>query len=131
MGGFTDYWEDKILDHIFDKAIYTPPTIYVGLSTSDPQDDGSGLAEPAGNAYARVQTSSADWNVASGGTVQNANDITFAKATGDWGDVAYFALFDASTNGHMLAHGALSQTMAIGSSDTARFTAGQLNISLD
>ncbi|MBN2315450.1 MAG: hypothetical protein JXM79_16085 [Sedimentisphaerales bacterium] len=57
MGSFSDYWEDKILDHIFGKVNYTPPTIYVALSTSDPLDDASGLTEPTGNAYARVETS--------------------------------------------------------------------------
>ena len=60
MGGFSDYWENKILDHIFGKGSYTPPTIYVGLSTADPTDDGSGLAEPSGNGYARKQTSASD-----------------------------------------------------------------------
>ena len=44
MGGFADYWEGEILDHIFGKGSYTPPTIYVGLSTVDPLDDASGLA---------------------------------------------------------------------------------------
>jgi len=131
MGGFADYWEDKILNHIFGKAIYNPPTIYVGLSTSNPQDDGSGLAEPNGNSYARVLTDSSDWNEASGGTLSNVSDITFAKATGDWGTVTHFALFDAATGGHLLAHGELSQAMAIHSSDTARFAAGELNIGLD
>lgn len=131
MGGFSDYWENKILDHIFGKGSYTPPTIYVGLSTTDPTDDGSGLAEPSGNAYARVQTSASDWNTTSNGSLDNINDITFAQATGIWGTITHFALFDAATAGNMLAHGALSQSKAIGESDTARFEAGDLDISLD
>lgn len=131
MGGFADYWEDKILNHIFGKAIYNPPIIYIGLSTSNPQDDGTGLAEPNGNGYARVQTGSADWNAASGGTVSNISDITFTKATGNWGTVTHFALFDAETGGNLLAHGQLSQAREIGSSDTAKFAAGELNIGLD
>ncbi len=131
MGGFSDYWENKILDHIFGKGNYTPPTIYVGLSTSDPTDDGSGLAEPSGDAYARVQTSASDWNAASNGSLDNVSDITFAQATGNWGTITHFALFDAATAGNMLAHGALSQSKAIGESDTARFEAGDLDISLD
>jgi len=131
MGGFSDYWENKILDHIFGKGSYTPPTIYVGLSTADPTDDGTGLAEPSGNAYARVQTSTSDWNAASNGSLDNINDITFDLATGNWGMITHFALFDAATAGNMLAHGALSQSKAIGESDTARFEASDLQISLD
>ncbi|TKJ39381.1 MAG: hypothetical protein CEE38_01175 [Planctomycetes bacterium B3_Pla] len=131
MGGFADYWEDEILDHVFGKGSYSPPTIYVGLSTADPLDDASGLAEPNGNGYTRAQTSASDWNAASGGSLDNANDITFAQATGNWGTISHFALFDAATGGNMLAHGALSQSNAIGSSDIARFQAGDLDVSLD
>ena len=39
MGSFANYWENEILDHLFGKGSYTPPTIYVGLSTADPADD--------------------------------------------------------------------------------------------
>ena len=130
MGGFSDYWENKILDHIFGKGSYTSPTIYVGLSTADPTDVGSGLAEPRGNGYARTQTSASDWNAASNGSLDNSNDITFAQATGSWGTITHFALFDAITAGNMLAHGVLSQSKTIGNSDTARFQAGDLDISL-
>ena len=131
MGSFTDYWEDKILDHIFGKGSYSPPTIYVGLSTTDPLDDASGLAEPSGNGYARVQTSVSDWNAAAGGSLDNANEITFAQATGSWGTITHFALFDAATDGNMLAHGALNQSKAIDSSNIARFESGGLDVSLD
>ena len=130
MGGFSDYWENKILDHIFGKGSYTPPTIYVGLSTADPTDDGSGLAEPSGNGYARTQTSASDWNAASNGSLDNVSDITFAQATGSWGTITHFTLFNAATAGNMLAHGVLSQSKTIGNSDTARFQAGDLDISL-
>jgi len=131
MGSFSDYWENEILDHIFGKGSYTSPTIYVGLSTADPTDDGTGLAEPVGNAYARVSTVAADWTVASSGALNNVNDITFPEATGNWGTVTHFALFDAVTGGNMLAHGALSSSKAIGSGDTAKFAAGDLEVSLD
>jgi len=131
MGGFSDYWENKILDHIFGKGSYTPPTIYVGLSTADPTEDGSGLAEPSGNGYAREQTSASDWNAASNGSLDNAGNITFAQASGNWGTVSHFVLFDAATAGNMLAYGILSQSKSISESDTARFQAGDLRISLD
>lgn len=131
MGGFSNYWENKILDHVFGKGSYTPPTIYVALSTADPLDDASGLSEPSGNGYARVQTDVSDWSPASGGSLSNVADITFGAAAGSWGTITHFALFDAATGGNMLAHGALNQPKAIGGSSTARFEAGDLDISLD
>jgi hypothetical protein len=131
MGSFSDYWENKILDHVFGKSSYSPPTIYVALSTADPTDDGSGIAEPSGNGYARVQTQASNWNAASSGSLDNANDITFPEATGNWGTISHFALFDAASEGNMLAHGSLSASKAIGSGDTAKFAAGDLDVSLD
>jgi hypothetical protein len=89
------------------------------------------VREPSGNAYARVSTTGADWNTASGGALDNANDITFPEATGSWGTITHFALFDAATGGNMLAYGALSTPKIIGSGDTAKFAAGDLDVSLD
>lgn len=131
MGSFSDYWENEILDHIFGKGSYTPATIYVGLSTADPLDSGAGLAEPSGNGYARVATSGAAWTTASGGSLSNASDVTFPQATGSWGTITHFALFDAASAGNILAHGALSQSKTVTSGDTAKFAAGDLDVSLD
>jgi hypothetical protein len=131
MGSFADHWENEILDHLFGKGNYAPPTIYIGLSTADPGDDGSGLSEPNGNGYARVQTSASDWTTASGGSLDNADAIEFGQATGDWGTVTHFALFDAAAGGNLLAHGSLSQSKTVGSGDTVRFDAGDLDVNLD
>jgi hypothetical protein len=121
---FANYLEDEILDHLFGKGSYTPPTIYVGLSTADPGEDAAGLAEPSGNGYARVSTAAGDWNTSSGGSISNANDVTFPQATGSWGTVSHAALFDAATSGNMLASGALSASKAIASGDTPYFAGG-------
>lgn len=131
MGSFSDHLENEILDHIFGKGSYTPPTIYVGLSTADPLDSGSGLAEPSGNGYARVATSSGSWTTSSGGSLSNASDISFPQATGSWGTITHFALFDAASAGNMLAHGALNQSKTVASGETAKFAAGDLDVSLD
>jgi hypothetical protein len=127
---FSDYWELEILDHIMNDGAYSAPTIYVGLSTADPGDDAAALAEPSGNGYARVSTAAADWNAASGGSKTNANVITFSEASGSWGTVTYVCLFDAETEGNLLASGALSSGVAITSGKIARFPAGQLTVSL-
>lgn len=131
MSGFSDYWEEKIFNHIFGKSIYTPPVIYIGLSTEDPTDDGSALAEPDGNAYTRVQTSASDWNVASDGSLDNASEIAFPMATGNWGTITHFALFDAATGGNMLVTGPLSTPIAIGVGEIVKFAAGNLVLNLD
>lgn len=131
MGSFSDYWENKVLDYIFGKAGLTPPPIFVGLSTSYPTDDGSALAEPSGNNYARVQTSACDWNVASGGSLSNTSEIIFTMATGNWGTMTYFVLFDAAAGGNMLVYGSLGESKTIGSGDITKFAAGDLEIIID
>ena len=130
MGSFADYAENKILDHIVGKTSYTKPTAYVALSTADPLDDGSGIAEPSGNNYARAATSGSDWNAASGGAIDNVVAIAFNEATGSWGTITHFALFDASSGGNMLAHGSLSASQAITSAQVLKFSAGDLDITL-
>lgn len=125
---FADYLEGKLLDHLFSVASYTAPSTYVGLSTADPADDASGLAEPAGSAYARVLN--AAWS-RTANEVDNDNDITFPTATGAWGTVTHGCLFDAASAGNLLLSFALDSSKAIVNGDTVKFAAGQFNVTLD
>jgi len=132
VGSFSDFWEIEILDHIFGKGSYTPPThIFIALSTADPTDSGGSIAEPAGGSYARKSTDPADWDAAASGALDNGNAITFVEATASWGLISHFALFDALSGGNMLAHGSLASSKTIDSGDTASFEAGDLDVSLD
>lgn len=124
MGSFSNYLELKILDHITGKAAYSMPTVYVALSTADPLDTGLGIAEPVGNNYARKATSASDWNSAASGSISNSSDIAFNEASGDWGEITHFALFDNLTSGNMLAHGELTVHKTVLSGDTPKFSGG-------
>jgi len=114
----SDYWEDVILDTLIET------NLWIGLSTADPGDDAAGLAEPSGNGYARVAVTAATWAAASGGSKSNEVAIEFPEATGSWGTVTYWCLFDAATSGNLLASGALTSGVAIGNGETARFAIG-------
>jgi hypothetical protein len=127
---FSDDAEAKVLDHVFGLATYTTPTLYLGVSTSDPTETGGGLSEPVGNGYARIATDPADWerfvNV-----VDNANELTFAEATGSWGTITHFALYDAASAGNLVIYGALATTRSISAATTLRFPATNLTFTLD
>lgn len=123
MAGKSDYAENKVIDHMTGKTTFTKPTAYVGLYTAAPSDSGGGT-EVSGNNYARVATAGADWNAAASGSTSNANAITFPTASGSWGTVTHFALFDAATTGNMLAWAALGTSKAVGNGDTAAFAGG-------
>lgn len=131
MPGFSDYWENEVLDHLFDKGVYAPPTIYVALSTGDPLDDGAGAAEPSGGSYARLETANVDWTAAAAGAISNADTIEFAPASAAWGTITHFALYDAAVGGHLLAYGPLTSAKAVAAGDAVRFPAGSLNVTLN
>lgn len=131
--GFTYYLDNKLLDLVFSNTAYTvPSTLYIGLSTTAPTQAGGNFTEPSGNGYARVAVTnnSTNWPAASNGSKNNANAITFPQATGSWGTVTHFGIFDAATSGNLLAWGALSQSKAISAGDTPYFAAGSLTLNL-
>jgi len=133
MGSFGNYLEEALLEHIVGKVTYSLPTAFIALSTADPTDTGGSIAEPSGNGYTRVTTNGATWNnaTANGGAIDNASDITFPEATGTWGTITHFAIFDAGTGGNFMAHGSISPSKQIQNGDTAKFAAGDLDITLD
>jgi hypothetical protein len=84
---------------------WAPATWYIGLSTTAPNDDGSGFTEPVGSSYARVAVTNnvANWpaatTVAGETTKQNGAKITYPNPTGAWGQLAYWGAFLTSTGG--------------------------------
>ena len=125
MSAMSDYLENEILDHILGTGAYTmPTTVYVGLSTGSFGDDNSGT-ELTGNNYSRV---SATFSAAASGTTSNSAAIEFAAATGSWGTVSHFGIFDAASAGNLLIHGAFTASKAIESGDILKISAGDLDI---
>ena len=116
MGSISNFLELELLDHVFQVAAYTPPTIYIALSTADPTDDASGIAEPVANGYARK--AHATWNAAATRAITNNGVITFAQASGAWGTITHYAIYDALSAGNMLAHGSLATGKAVVTGNT-------------
>ena len=128
MAGFSDFLENEILDHIFNGSAYSSPSKYVALFTAAPSDAGGGT-EVSGTGYARKLHSA--WAAASSGQTSNTGAITFAAAEASWGTVTHFGIFDALTNGNLLAWGAVGTQKAVTSGDVVSFADGTLTISLD
>lgn len=64
---FTAYSDDALLNSLFGKtsnfgALGSAPTFYVGVSSTTPNPNGTGVTEPSGSGYARVATTAASWN---------------------------------------------------------------------
>lgn len=134
MSSLSDYAEKKVLDHLIGKTALAMPTAYLALSTANPLDAGSGIAEPVGNGYTRKATAGSDWNAAAGaspGTTTNATALSFPQATGSWGIITHFAIFDALSGGNMIWYGPLTAAKAVASGDTLSFAAGQISLTMD
>lgn len=135
---FTDYLEDKILDHVFGGTAYTAPTtLYVGLHTSASSDSAAGT-EVSGGSYAR-QTAAFTVSGTSPTEATTGAAIEFPTATASWGTVTYAGVYDASTGGNLLAYAELTDPSdfttalpkAIDTGDIFRISAGNLKIRLD
>lgn len=84
----------QVLDWLFRQQTLNQPTnVKIGLSTSTPQDDGTGITEPVGNGYAQVNANA--WDAASGNprTSKNNGTITIGPPTGSWGLITYSVLY--------------------------------------
>jgi len=121
----SDYLENKVLDHVLGTTSYTmPTTVYIGLSTGSFADDNSGT-ELSGSGYARQSIA---FDAAASGTTDNTSAVDFPTATGSWGTVSHYGLFDASSGGNLLIHGAFTASKAVASGDILRIAAGELDI---
>jgi hypothetical protein len=122
----SDYLELKILDHVLGTTAYTHPSqTYIGLSLGSFADSGTGSSEISGSSYARVAI---NFDAASGGTTDNSAVVDFPTASGSWGACSHWGLFDASSSGNLLIHGAFTAAKTIASGDILRIAAGELDI---
>jgi len=129
MAGFSDYLEDKVLDHVFGGTAYTAPsTLYVALYTVAPDDTGGGT-EVTGGGYAR-QTATFTVSGTSPTTATNAAAIEYPTATADYGTVTSVGILDASSGGNLLAYADLDTSKVVSTGDVFRFDAGDLDITL-
>jgi hypothetical protein len=132
MGRMSDAQANLLLDLYFSKASNSsvPATLYVALSTTTPTNTGTSVTEPSGNAYARVgvTNNSTNFPAASARAKSNGTDITFPTATGSWGTITHFCLYDALTSGTFVAWGALTVPVSVINGATVTFVTGSLVI---
>jgi len=128
-----NWMENRTLNHIFGKQIYTPQALYVGLCRANPGEGGSGSncnEVTNANGYARTAFSA---KLATAGIIYNASEVLFPLATGNWGVVTHFALFTSGTygSGYLFAYSALSASRNVTQYSRPRFALNALSITLD
>jgi hypothetical protein len=133
--GFGNTFRKAINDLIFKNTSFTANpagVVYVSLHTADPGPDGQTSNEVSGGSYAAKVTAATDWNAATAAdpsVVTNANAITFVTATGSWGTVTHFGLWNHATlrlAANFVGSKALTASQAVASGNTVSFPAGSL-----
>lgn len=124
-GSKTNYLEAALINHLLRNNAYTSvATVYLALFTDDPTDAGTGT-EVSGGSYIRKSIA---FSAASARTITNSADVTFTQASAPWGTVSHYGIMDAESAGNMLFHGDFTASKVIGTGDTAKVLAGEVDI---
>ena len=125
MSAMSDYLENAFLNHFTGTTSTTmPAAVYLGLSTASMNDDNSGT-ELSGSGYAREAITFA---AAASASISNNASVEFNSATGSWGTVSHWAIYDASTGGNQLFHGSFATGKTIATGDILKVASGALTI---
>jgi hypothetical protein len=127
VSAFSNYLENKVMDHVFGGVNYTAPsTLYLALYTSNP-DEGNTGTEVSGGSYARQTIAFTVTN----NLASNTSAIEFPVATGTWGTITHIGVMDSLTTGNLLAYAQLTASKAVSAGDALRFPVGDIDITLD
>jgi hypothetical protein len=132
---FSDYLENKILDHIFNDGTYSVPTASLGLWTSALTDASTGATagEAAYTTYARVTIGAADMSAAASGSKTNTAAFTFPACSSGSSTVTYWGTFDSSSigAGNLLVWGTATSTVISTTQTPPTVAIGGLVVTLD
>jgi hypothetical protein len=126
---------NTILDLLFGQTAFSNlSTMYMGLSSTTIQNDGTGATEPSGGAYARVAITNnkTNWGTASAASLSNAVAVTFTESTASWGTITYVFLAAGATAGvaDLWYFEALTTPKTVQTATTVQFAIGAITASM-
>lgn len=124
----TPYFLNLVAGNVMHSASVSalPSVYYVALSTTVPDSSGGNFTEVSGNGYTRGAFGTA--SSPSNGLVSNLADVEYPEATGSWGTLKAFGLYDAATGGNLLTWNTLTPNQSVVSGNQVRFKPGALQI---
>lgn len=128
---------NSILNFMFSKTgtLTAPTSIYMALSSNDPEADNGTFTELSGGGYARVLVSVKGETYpdfigsASARSIKNTKQIVFNKATADWATAKGFALFSGVSGGAPFYYAKLDNEVTVPTGAVALFDPSTLVIS--
>lgn len=122
----SNFFRNKCYNAAYRQTNLTAPTaIYLALATTDFTAANSGSGEVSGGSYAR-QNITAALGAPTNGSGSNTAIVDFGVATGNWGTIAFWGIFDALTVGNLIAYGPMTSSQAVNTGNSARFQIGAI-----
>jgi len=124
---------NNVMNLLFGKTEYTSPaTLYLGLSKSAINEDGTGATEPSGSGYARcaIPNNKTSFSESSNGMVSNKIQFAFEESTGNWGTITHVFIADAATGGNILYYDQLATSRIVQEASSLTFPIGALTFNL-
>lgn len=119
----TDHLSTEVGKHLFLTATFTkPPTWWVALYTTLPNDVGAGGVEVSGLGYTRIEYAPGDarWSLVDEFYV-NSTIIQFPAPTANWGTILGYGLLDLETLGTVSFKNQLLSALTVNSGEPAPF----------
>jgi hypothetical protein len=131
---YSDYAEQKILEHSVGKAEWTKPTVFLALCTAAPTDSSTGatISEAGYTGYARLEVKGEKWTY-SAPAIKNNATLTFAECTASESTIKGWALCDSGTKGagNVIAWGTVTEVKISTTQTPATVNSEALVVELD
>lgn len=127
MPEFTDFLENKLIDHAFRNVVYTPPVqVFLALHLTVNSDNTPGT-EVSGAGYARKPVS---FSAAVNGEAPNSGSVSFTPVGGNYGMVVSTALWDALSGGNQLCFDNDFVDIEVNDGEELKFNVNDILVSL-
>lgn len=135
MGNLSDFGERAFVNYVLRSQPRPASTYYLGLSTTPFSEADVAVTafsrEPSGNGYARTVIPFGSAAVKNNRSISNASPITFPTATGPWGTISHWGIFDGlGSSANLVAQGTLTGSVPVDNGVTFFIAAGDLEISI-
>lgn len=132
MAGKTDQHSDSVLNVLRNVTLTGLATVYVGLFTTSPTDDGqsSGVESSYGTDTRKAVTLTAP-EAGVGRKIENDPAVSWTGWNGGTQTFLSLGIFDAATAGNRLMHGTLTTSRTINDGETGTFAIDSISIDED
>ena len=134
MAGFSNHCAQAVINHFFRNISQSSPTtLYLALCVADPTDvTATALTqEVTGAWYARQAIQFEAPSSATDVVTANTAQITYSAVTDSAVTVTHWAIYDALTNGNLLASGAFTASKVLNVDDVFVVNSGDLTLSFE